>query len=293
MEVINNKINNNKLEKNWYKMCIQRIDKQVHLLNAVGSTNIGKVRVENEDNYLLNGLINKNSEPYKVIKSKQINCNYTWKCLAVFDGMGGGENGAKAALTAAQEFEKLIPEVASGTNKNEIDNMIRLGFLNANNQIRKEQRNEIVCGTTGTVLVTDGNCFKVFHVGDSRAYLIRNRKAFILTKDQTLAQMKTDVGIYNALEEAPEREKHQLTEYIGRDYTGKSLKPIESEWMEVLYGDRILVCTDGLYDMCSDFEIGEIICKNDNIENAIKQLMEVALDNGGVDNLTCILLESK
>lgn len=274
-------------------LCTQELDKVFNSISGVGCTNIGRVRMKNEDNYLINGLMNEKSEEYEYVTNKKTNGNNLWKGYAVFDGMGGGKNGERASLIAAQEFDKLLSGINLCKEQTEIDKSVRCGFLNANNQIRKVQKDGAICGTTGTVLVTDGKQFKVYHIGDSRAYLVRNKKIFRLTKDQTLAEMKTDVGIYDTVEEAPERERHQLTEYIGRDYTGKSIKPIESEWMELLHGDRILVCTDGLYDMCSDFEMGEIICENDNIEKAIKQLMEVALDNGGVDNLTCILLESK
>ena len=293
MGTISNKIDSKKIKEILADMYGQQVDTQIRDVSIAGYTNIGKVRIKNEDNYLLNGSNNKNCESYKVIKNEQTDCKYVWRYFAVFDGMGGGENGEKASLIATQEFDKLLSGIDLCKEQTEIDKSVRHGFLNANNKIRMEQRDGGVCGTTATVLMTDGRRFKVYHIGDSRAYLIRNKKTLRLTKDQTLAELKTDVGIYDTVEEAPEREKHQLTEYVGRDYTGKSIKPLESEWMELLYGDRILICTDGLYDMCSDFEMEKIISENDNIENAIERLMEVALDNGGVDNLTCILLESK
>ena len=62
----------------------------------------------------------------------------------------------------------------------------------------EERKNRSTCGTTGTILVTDGNELRVFHRGDSRVYVMRDRELYVVSKDHTLAQMKMDIGIYHS-----------------------------------------------------------------------------------------------
>lgn len=146
-------------------------------------------------------------------------------------------------------------------------------------------------GTTGTIICTNGVKFKVFHLGDSRAYLFRNGELYQLTKDQTLAAMKVSLGFYEENDPLVEKEKHQLTEYIGCDQTLENLRPLESQWMDLLSGDKLLICSDGLYDMCSNAQIIEIMKNEEQPEKIAQKLLQRALENGGLDNITCLVLE--
>ena len=139
--------------------------------------------------------------------------------------------------------------------------------------------------------MTDGDRFKIYHVGDSRAYLWRGGELFLLTKDQTVAQMKMDIGVYGDLNQAQEKEHHQLVEFIGYEDDGNMLIPLESKWNELLEGDKILVCSDGLYDMCSDTVIYEIFKKGLQAEELAEEFVKCALEHGGKDNVTALVLE--
>lgn len=135
------------------------------------------------------------------------------------------------------------------------------------------KKNHNTCGTTGTVLVTDGNRFRIFHRGDSRVYVMRDRKLYVLSKDHTLAQLKLDVGIYHSAEEIPERENHQLTEFIGMEYESEEV-PFESGWIEWKENDRILLCSDGLYDMCTSEMILKCLAGNESVEETAHRLFK-------------------
>ena len=172
----------------------------------------------------------------------------------------------------------------------QIDSTMRQAFLDANNKIIDLQKQHQVFGTTGTVAVTNGDLIKIYHLGDSRAYLMRNRELSQLTRDQTLAQMKMDVGIYQPDAPGAEAEKHQLTEYIGKDPTKQYLRPLESDWFSLQSGDGILLCSDGLYDMCSDLQIGDLLASDASPSEKAKALTAAALSAGGSDNVTCIYM---
>lgn len=251
----------------------------------------GRVRRNNEDNYLLGMRINENCEKSSEAALFIPSPPFGWNLVGVFDGMGGGEKGELAALLAAQEFRGAARELASVPTGEAADGILRRAFRNANNRVVALQSQYGIYGTTGTVICTDGNVFKIYHIGDSRAYLLRDQELFRLTRDHTLAQMKLDAGFYREDDPQVERDKHKLTEYIGRDETGENMCPEESQWIPIAAGDSILLCSDGLYDMCADGEIRRIL--NLGAENRIKttMLVERALERGGVDNVTCVCMD--
>ncbi len=259
------------------------------VLNASVFSSVGLKRPNNEDNFLMNQMLNKKSEESIHYTSMNIVKNNELAFFGVFDGMGGCANGEIASLFTAQEVcRELMNYIPSRV---EIDNAVRKSILLANNKIIDEQMRHSVCGTTATVLCIFENKFKIFHLGDSRAYLLRNQDMFQLTKDQTLAEMKLSLGFYEKDDPLIEKEKHQLTEYVGCDFSKEGLKPVESEWLDLQNTDRILLCSDGLYDMCPDHLIREVLLKNYQAEDATQELVELALKNGGNDNITCLVVK--
>ncbi len=252
-------------------------------------SNKGKVRENNEDNYLLGRCLNaeslNESEAYFTQETGK------WTCAGVFDGMGGEAGGEIASNIVSHVFQENTMDFA-GMDRENISPVIEKIFTMANQAVVEERKSRSTCGTTGTVLVTDGNVFRVFHRGDSRVYFKRDKDLYILSKDHTLAQLKLDVGIYHSTEEVPERENHQLTEFIGMDYAGKSI-PFESGWIEWKENDRILLCSDGLYDMCDSDSIANSLAKKSSVEDIVHELFENAMNAGGKDNITIIVLEIK
>lgn len=250
----------------------------------------GSVRANNEDNYVLGQYINHNSADHSETSVSFSDTSGDWQFAGVFDGMGGGEMGELASRDTAAIFLAAFRRISGAQSKAEVDLTIRSAFLEANNRIVALQKEYRVFGTTGTVLCSNGLEFKLYHLGDSRAYLVRGDELLQLTKDQTLAQMKLEVGMYNEDDPAAEADKHKLTEYIGRDWTKENLNPVESLWLPIESGDHILLCSDGLYDMCSNEEIAEILWRNASTSDKAVQLVRAAVSHGGEDNVTCIVV---
>lgn len=253
-------------------------------------SDIGCVRSTNEDNYAIYKHMNADLKEHSETSVFLPKTFGEWRFAGVFDGMGGGEMGELAAHDTAEAFLKAFCGVNVALPKAEVDLIMRKTFLEANNRIIELQQKYRVLGTTGTVVGSNGQDFKIYHLGDSRAYLFRENDLFQLTKDQTLAQMKIDSGIYREDDPAAIADKHKLTEFIGRDWTRENIKPVESHWIPIQPDDNILLCSDGLYDMCTDEEIANILRKDNDIEEKCTMLINTAREHGGVDNITCILI---
>lgn len=253
-------------------------------------SNVGIKKIANEDNYLINSMMNEASLP---ISEGEMKWNGNSKYLyyaGVFDGMGGGACGQQASRFAAEEFIKVLGKVPAGTTEQEIDRLACKGFLNANRRIVEERRHHSILGTTATLLCLQENYAKLYYLGDSRAYLLRDNRLVQLTKDQTLAAMKLEAGIYTADDPAIEKDKNLLTEYVGADETLTSLKPLESGWFSVNRSDKLLICSDGLYHFCSDEEIKSVLQMDATAEKLADKLICAALKKGGTDNITCLVV---
>lgn len=258
-----------------------------YVLEGHVNSDVGCVRKNNEDNFILLKAINENAANRKTADVCAAYPVGKWNCIAVFDGMGGGEKGEEASRIAATEILSALEKLGEYASGSQVDEAMHGGFGKANKEIVRLQQESRVYGTTGTVCCTDGHRFKIYHLGDSRAYLFRDEQLFQLTRDQTVAQMKIDAGFYSKDDVRIEAEKHQLTEYIGCDWTNENLRPIESEWIEVQPGDQLVLCSDGVYDMCTDAQIENILKKASGTDDASDALVKEALANGGRDNATC------
>lgn len=252
-------------------------------------SDLGRRRGNNEDNYWLVDVINDDMEDHReegnVVHPKR----NEWVGYGVFDGMGGGADGEVAAHIAAEYFEYAIREKPV-TNKSDAEKVARHCFAKTNRLV-VEQQHIVggVMGTTGTVVYTNGNYFKVFHLGDSRAYLYRNGILGQITRDQTLSELKLEAGVYLRNDREEIRDRHKLTSYIGCEEEMKVI-PEESIWVRTAEDDMLLLCSDGLYDMCSDQQIEEILRHGQSIQDTLSQLIQCALDEGGIDNVSCLLI---
>lgn len=254
-------------------------------INAFGVSDIGCRRQKNEDTFLLHRQISESTD--RSTLSAQAGSGADGLFLAgVFDGIGSGGNGDRASRTAAGVFQKLSRQDAQA----EMDIQIRRGFQEANNEIVRLRKTISVAGTTGTVLAIYRNACKIYHMGDSRAYLHRDGQVFQLTRDQTLAQMKIELGLYEASDARAKQESHLLTDYIGRDTARTQAAPAESQWIPLQSGDRLLLCSDGLYGMCEPGQIREVLNRREGPESSALALVAAAKEQGGEDNITCVVV---
>ena len=260
----------------------------IYGFSAAVISDVGR-RENNEDNYVLANNINWDSSEHREVACSFAKPVGRWCVAGVFDGMGGGELGELASHCAAEIFLKPFADFAGPRSKTEVDMVMCQAFLEANNHIRAFQKEHRIYGTTGTVLCTNGVEFKIYHLGDSRAYFKHDDRLVQITKDQTLAQMKIDIGMYQQDDPSADADRNKLTEYIGRDGTKKNLKPVESLWIPIQKKDIILLCSDGLHSMCSDEEIHQILCKDMSAAETAMELVNAAKMNGGTDNITAMV----
>lgn len=240
----------------------------------------GIYRQMNEDSYVYN----KNTMSAGAERSEEAaGLAEGWNIFAVLDGMGGTSQGGTASALATVELSGIRDRVSNDTDRTDIDIIIRESFLRANNSIVSRTG---YSGTTATMLVTDGRHSKLYHLGDSRAYLIRQGSIFQLTKDQTVEEMKKDMGLSDRIMEA---DKHRLTEYLGADDSMHGIRPVESEWIQTSEGDRMVLCTDGLYEGCTLREILDTV-DNTESERVASSLVDLALSRNVRDNVTCLYI---
>jgi serine/threonine protein phosphatase PrpC len=214
----------------------------------------------------------------------------------VADGLGGaacGELASQLALTTAWEWgakERSWPLRVDSTNAVEIEERMRtLVAIIAETMRRRGSQDESLrgMGTTFTAAYSVGRDVFIGHLGDSRAYLIRDRKIGQLTRDDTLAQVLLDAG---APPERVERMHHILTNCISTDD-----KPVGVTTLRVPLrsGDSLLLCTDGLTKHVTDAEIAAVVSSTEKASMATQKLLQLALDRGGDDNITLVLARYK
>ena len=258
---------------------------------AAVASDVGLVRQNNEDNYLLHSCINENCKETSGAAGFIPSAPGSWKMICVFDGMGGGAKGELAALMAAQDFRDAAAALPQTHQREGADARIRQAFQTANNRVLKLRESCGAYGTTAVAICTDGAVFKIYHLGDSRAYLLRKGELFQLSRDHTLAEMKIRAGLYRAGDPREKADRHRLTEYVGGDGTGENASPEESQWITVKPEDSLLLCSDGLYEMCTDPEISSILNEGGDARYKAEKLVALARQKGGMDNITCACVD--
>ncbi len=230
---------------------------------AAGRSDVGLVRNNNEDS----GFIGKHF-------------------LLVADGMGGHAAGELASSTTVA----IVAQVDN--NKDKIEDL-ESKLIEIPKVITKELKNAIIkdssragMGTTLTAVVVQENQLKVSHVGDSRAYLVRNKQISRITKDQTYIQSLVDNNEITESEAKNHPQRSLLLQAI--DGITESIPVITS--IEILENDKIILCSDGLTNVVTDEEILEIVNQFDYV-GAVSALIEKALEKGGPDNITVIVAD--
>ena len=142
-------------------------------------------------------------------------------------------------------------------------------------------------GTTCTAAALSGVKLYIAHVGDSRAYLLREGRLLQLTVDHSLVQEMVDEGLINAEAAWEHPRKNIVTRSIGSDPNLKVDTYIE----DVFAGDQILLCSDGLNTMIRDRKIERIMNAEIDIQDKCHDLIRVANEAGGNDNTTAMVLE--
>jgi protein phosphatase len=209
----------------------------------------------------------------------------------VADGMGGQAAGEQASQMAVDIVpQELRERLVEADEPNKVREAIKLAVFKANQSIVERGDNDPSTQNMGTTIVL-GVCragkMYVAHIGDSRAYLIRDGQIKRMTTDHNLAQALFEANTISAEELDTHRFRHVLWKYLGSKEFGDG--PDISE-IKLQDGDRILLATDGLTGSLTDEMIRDEILKATDPAACSAKLVSLALDNGSRDNVTGAVL---
>ena len=210
----------------------------------------------------------------------------------VCDGMGGAKSGNVASSLATEVFVEEIRRCwMPGMSSDRIDQMLRSAVKLVNFAVFDQAAQFVDFAGMGTTLVAalvEGKTATVVNVGDSRAYHIGAEGIRIITQDHSVVQLMVDRGELTPEEAKLYPGKNLITRAIGTDAT------VECDLfrLELERDDRILLCTDGLSNLLDEQEILFEVVHDEQRENCCQRLLDIALNRGAPDNVTCLLLQA-
>jgi protein phosphatase len=213
------------------------------------------------------------------------------RLLAVADGMGGHAHGEVASAAAIAAIAAADAEL-DGRDLHEVDLLATLGeAMSAAAQrltdIADSDPSLRGTGTTLVALLVDGTRVGVGHVGDSRAYLLRDGGLHQLTHDHTLVQSLVDEGRLTAEEAVEHPRRSVLVRTLQEGSPAEpDLFPVEGR-----IGDRFLICSDGVTAVLSDDDIHEVLADLAEPADVVDRIIALANEGGGPDNITCIVAD--
>ena len=254
--------------------------------DVIASTHEGKVRSVNEDNFTINGIVGLVEGNSRSLRARGMGDPLM---CAVFDGTGGGEVGPAAARLAAEyatwmyssyaqnpsDRERLISRYVSECNSNILDRFYNYGGRRG--------------ATTFVMAIVNNGKLYTYSLGDSRLYLYTGGNLYLVTNDHTVAMDKYRRGIYTREQAQTSPDRHKLTSFLGVE-PASSAHAEKYEPINLLRGDKLVLCSDGLYGMLSDGEIADVLASD--VQDKACELIDLAVMRGGKDNVTCIVIEA-
>jgi len=256
---------------------------------SCGITDIGQRRQRNEDSYLVNDKLG---------------------LYIVADGMGGHAGGEFASKIAVKTVEDIIRGEDRKKSHVAHDNLLdtveisadepmgdsafeearlKEAITRAGNMIVRRAYEEPELqgmGTTATVMFIATGTAYIAHVGDSRAYCVRGKEIHQITEDHSLVHEQLKSGLITQ----EQAKTHQLKNIITRSVGVQEEVDVDTFVWDVQAEDYYLICSDGLSNMIDDPEMLEVI-SNGDVEQGARDLVDLANERGGDDNITLILLK--
>ncbi len=243
------------------------------ILRHAVQTDTGQRRLANEDAYCVDARMN---------------------LFVVCDGLGGRPSGEAASQIISHSIGHLLrrrlrklKSLGPATLK---QLLLDLAVELSESLYEESKHHDVLAGMGATLLVflVDGNFGYLLHAGDSRAFMLRGGKIHQLTEDHFRMGLPGSDPLYPALPEEEEQvERRLITQFIG------AKRPIEPKCQvfQLEPGDRVLLCTDGLTDPVEPKYIERIIRKHDDLQMAVRTLIDAANRCGGPDNITALIAE--
>ncbi|AMP20528.1 hypothetical protein AZF37_04505 [endosymbiont 'TC1' of Trimyema compressum] len=204
--------------------------------------------------------------------------------FVIADGMGGHEAGEVASSMAVEKIRIELEDketIDSKTLENAFKETNKLIF-----DTSSFEKQQLIMGTTLTVLKIEKDKGYLGHIGDSRIYLIRNQEIIKLTEDHTYVEKLYQEGIITFEEYENHPKKNILLKALGSD------KPIEPQILEfqILDGDIIFLCSDGVYNLLQDEELISILLQKEGDER-VQTISNLIIERDAVDNFSFIIID--
>lgn len=233
---------------------------------SAGMTDVGLHRTANQDSYYLSPV---------------------GDLFIVADGMGGHAGGQEASRLATVTIRDYV-QVHRDSDRPSKD-LLEAAILAANEAILADQRQHperADMGTTVVLLLRRDDQLWCAHVGDSRLYILRESELFQLTQDHTWVAQALRNGELTPAERQYHPWRHMLSQCVGRE----DLRSVETQRLETVVGDRLLLCSDGLSEELSEEMIAGHLQSAPTCAEAVSALTNAAKAKGGHDNITAIAL---
>ena len=265
-------------------------------LDLFGLTDRGKVRPDNEDQFLIctvHPQVVVHGTSLRDIDTLPLRGTRLATCLVVADGVGGRDSGGEAARLAAESITRYVAStlrsyhVAGSSGDDELFEALRKSALQAHDAVRAEAASRAdprPMATTLTVALAVWPWLYALQVGDSRCYYLDGSTLRQMTRDQTLAQQLVDQGVLpkERIKASPFR--NVLASAVG----GEEALP-EVTRAAMRRPGTTLLCSDGLTKHVTDEEIAEHLRTMTSSEQVCRALVDLALERGGTDNVTVVV----
>lgn len=241
-----------------------------------GQTDVGRIRTNNEDAFLICNIWDDNHV-----------------LAVVIDGVGGYEGGEVAAAIARESILEFLQDNPAGDRLD----LLKKAVIFANNRIfrgrdEKPELSSMSCVLTASLVELESMRINIAHIGDTRLYQFSSGNIEKLTHDHSLVGYREEIG--DLTEE--EAMTHPQRNIISRDAGSELLDETDTSYVEVTSyplepKTQLLLCSDGLCDMITSVRMSQILDSERSVESKVGLLIDAALDAGGRDNVTVVLVD--
>lgn len=268
-------------------------------IDVFGVTHAGRVRPSNADHFLVASFYRAMKVHSSSLDAASFSALSTYTrgyLFLVADGVGGFSQAAEGSAQAIQTVSQSVldmSEVCMQTqpwSEGEVAERLHTFVLKAHEALRGElpPGGSGANATTFTMLIAMWPRYFVIHCGDSRAYRFRHGALQRLTRDQTMAEAMIDAGAMTREAAEASHLRHVLVSALGSQQLEPEVRVTDSE-----RGDKIFLCSDGLTKYLTEDEIAARLAKGGNSETICRELLDVALQRGGEDNITVLMGQAR
>lgn len=267
-------------------------------VDAFGSTEIGKVRKANDDNFLIVELRKSVEVQHSSLSSEALGNQFGAKegyLFVVADGVGSGPEGDRASGDTIKALLHYVGETVGcfqglgASKEHELFERLEETVQRVHRTLAASYggSHRQTPATTLTMVLLIWPRAYLIHVGDSRAYVRRSGKVQRLTQDQTFGEYMVTVGAWSEDQAARSRPGATLTSAVG----GQEMEPVVG-LVDLEEGDSIMLCTDGLIKHVSDDRIATVLGEDTTAEAMARTMVNEALGGGGTDNVSVIVVRT-